>query len=122
MKWFDGYPPAVVQRFREWHYSNPHIYREFKKLAYEMKATGRERYSARTIIEVMRWHYDLRTEGDVFEINDNFTPLYVRMLIHFHPEFSGFFELRGVRSRGVFSDEQRRREAEETGDEYDDQH
>jgi hypothetical protein len=35
----------------------------------------------------------------------------VRLLIHQHPEFSDFFELRTVRSRGVFSDEERYRRA-----------
>jgi hypothetical protein len=109
---FAGYPAEVLHRFNEWHQANPHIYRHFKQLATQMRAAGRERYSARTIMEVMRWHYDLKTVGDVFEINDNFTPIYVRLLIHYHPEFSGFFELRVVRSRGVFSDEQRARESE----------
>lgn len=109
---FNGYPAIVLQRFKVWHFANPHIFHEFKKLAFEMKATGRKRYSARTIVEVMRWHYDLKTKGDVFELNDNFTPIYVRLLIHHYPEFDGFFELREVRSRGVFSDEQRRREVE----------
>jgi hypothetical protein len=107
---FDGYPSAVLARFKEWHHANPHVYSEFKRLAFEMKATGRQRYSARTIMEVLRWHYDIKTKGDVFELNDNFTPIYVRMLMYYHPEFSDFFELRTVRSRGVFSDEQRRRE------------
>lgn len=107
---FDGYPDHVVRRFLEWHRNNPHVYQEFKKLTFKMAGTGRKRYSARTIVEVMRWHYDLQTTGDVFGVNDNFTPIYVRLLIHDHPEYRNFFELRIVRSRGVFSDEQRRRE------------
>lgn len=110
MTLFDGYPPLVLARFKAWHQENPQVYREFKRLASQMKATGRERYSARTIMEVLRWHYDLKTAGGVFELNDNFTPIYVRLLIHNHPEFEGFFELREVRSRGVFSQEQRDRE------------
>jgi len=107
---FDGYPQIVLDRFNSFHLANPHIYHEFKRLAYKMKATGRQRYSARTIMEVLRWHYDLKTTGDVFELNDNFTPIYVRLLLQQHPEFINFFELRIVRSRGIFSDEQRRRE------------
>ena len=74
-----------------------------------MKVTGRKRYSARTIMEVLRWHYDLKTAGNAFEINDNFTPIYVRLLIYHYPEFDGFFELREIRSVGRFSDEERRR-------------
>jgi hypothetical protein len=107
---FDGYPSTVLERFKAFHRDNPHIYREFKRLAFQMKDTGRQHYGARTITEVMRWHYDLNTVGDVFVLNDNFVPIYVRLLIHHHPEFSDFFNLRVVRSRGAKSDEQRRRE------------
>lgn len=107
---FNGYPPAVLARFKEWHLNNPHIYRQFKELAMMMRARGRQRYSARTIIEKMRWDYDIaKTSGDVFEINGDFVPIYVRLLIHNHPEFNDFFELRVVRSRGAFSEEQQRR-------------
>ena len=107
---FHEYPPNVVNRFMDWHRLNPQIYQHFKKLTFEMAATGRKRYSARTIVEVMRWHYDLNTRGDVFEINGDFVPMYARLLIYEHPEYSDFFELRVVRSRGAFSEEQRRRE------------
>ena len=106
---FAGYPPIVMQRFKDFHRANPHVYHQFRQLALDMRATGRARYSARTIMEVLRWHYDIKTTGDVFEINDNFTPIYVRLLIYNHPEFTDFFELREVRSRGVFSHEQQRR-------------
>jgi hypothetical protein len=109
---FVDYPPKVLDRFKKWHQANPHVYREFARLATLMK-TKRTKYSARTIIEKMRWDYDIQTTGDVFEINGDFVPLFVRLLIHHRPEFASFFELREVRSRGAFSDEQRRREDEE---------
>ena len=119
---FADYPQCVIDRFTEFHQGNPHIYTEFKALAYKMMATGRTRYSGRTIIEVMRWHYDLKTKGDVFEVNDDFVPIYVRVLIHNHPEFFGFFELRRVRSKGIKSDEQRAREEAEAMAEYERRH
>lgn len=108
---FSDYPPVVLRRFKDWHIKNPHIYQHFKRLAFKMLKTGRTRYSARTIIEVMRWHYDITTTGDVFEINGDFVPIYARLLIHNHPEFTDFFELRTVRSRGIFSLEQYKRES-----------
>lgn len=105
---FEGYPQKVLERFKAWHLLNPHVYQEFVRLAVMMKAR-RSKYSARTIIEKMRWDFDIQTTGDVFEINGDFVPLYVRLLIHNRPEFAGFFELREVRSRGAFSEEQHRR-------------
>jgi hypothetical protein len=118
---FERYPATVLARFKEWHSANPQIYRQFKTLALKMKATGRKRYSARTIIEKMRWDYDIETTGDVFEINGDFVPIYVRLLIHHHPEFSNFFELRLVRSRGILSDEERKRRDEDDEDDEDDE-
>ncbi len=107
---FNGYPKAVLERFKAFHADNPHVYAAFKDYAQRMRQTGRSKYSARTIIEVIRWNYDLSTSGDVFEINGDFVPIYVRLLIYNHPEFEGFFELRRVRSRGVASEEQIARE------------
>jgi hypothetical protein len=110
---YQDYPSNVVARFKAFHQQNPHIFAHFMRLADEMRATGRERYSARTIVEVMRWHYNLKTSGNVFKVNDDFVPIYARVLIHEHPRFDGFFELRAVRSRGQLSDEEVRREREE---------
>jgi hypothetical protein len=107
---YQDYPSDVVARFKAFHLQNPHVYAHFMRLADEMRAVGRQRYGARTIVEVMRWHYDLKTKGNLFKINDDFVPIYARLLIHEHPRFDGFFELRRVRSRGRVSDEEERRE------------
>ncbi len=107
---FAYYPQSVRDRFAEFHKANPQVYDLFKQAAFRMRGTGRQRYSARTIVEVIRWDYDLHTSGDVFSVNDNFTPLYVRLLISECPEFRDFFELRTVRSRGVASQDQQTRE------------
>jgi hypothetical protein len=106
---FRGYPSSVRKRFESFHRDNPHVFRKFKELAFAMKDTGRTQYSARTIIEKMRWDYDIGTTGGVFKINDDFVPIYVRLLIQRYPDFVGFFELRVVRSRGAISDEERAR-------------
>lgn len=107
---FERYPREMLERFKKYHRENPRIYEEFKRLAFEMKKTGRTRYSAETIINVIRWHSDIATSGDVFEINNDFKPIYVRLLIYHYPEFLDFFELRKVTSRGHKSEEQRNRE------------
>lgn len=106
---FAGYPESVRDRFTRFHKANPQVYDLFRQAAMRMRDTGRQRYSARTIVEVIRWDHDLRSTGDAFSVNDNFTPIYVRLLIHEHPEFRDFFELRTVRSKGVASQEQRER-------------
>lgn len=107
---FDHYPKASLERFKKYHAENPQVYEKFRELAIEMRANGRRKYSAEIIINVMRWHFDLKTKGDVFEINNDFKSIYARLLVYHHPEFASFFEFRKVRAKGIKSDEQRERE------------
>jgi hypothetical protein len=107
---YKEYPKSVINRFKKFHRKNPNVFTLFKELAFKMLKTGRAKYSARTIIEVIRWDRDLQTVGEVFKINGDFVPLYVRLLIYQSPEFGEFFELRKVRSRGIKSSEQKQRE------------
>jgi len=107
---FDHYPKSVLDRFKKFHETNPQVYREIKKLAFKMSKTGRKKYSIEIIINVLRWHTDLKTEGDVFELNNDFKPIYARLLVYHHPEFKGFFEFRRPTSKGIKSEEQRERE------------
>lgn len=103
---FSHYPREVLERFKRFHSDNPKVYQEFKDLATKMKNTGKKRYSARAIFEVIRWERDLslKTE-EIFELNNDFTSIYVRILIHNHPEFRGFFEIRQAKGHGHQNEE-----------------
>lgn len=107
---FSHYPTMTLERFKHFHKLNPHVYEEFKRLATKMRATGRKCYSAQAIIYVLRWEFDLKTTGDVFQINNDFTSIYARLLVYNHPEFSEFFEFRKMPNAGIKSQEQVRRE------------
>lgn len=93
---FDQFSEKTKDRFRVYHIDNPHVYQEFCKRAAMMLKTGRKKYSARTIFEVMRWDWDLKTTHEDFKISNDFIPIYVRMLIYHHPEYEQFFDLKGV--------------------------
>jgi len=95
-KYFDRYPEAKLRKFISWHKTNPEVYKEFVKLAKEMQASGRERYSAETIINVLRWHRDLKTVGDEFKISNDFRSMFARLLVYQKPEFEGFFSMKGL--------------------------
>ena len=107
---FEHYPESTKQRFKKFHSENPHVYRRLKDMALKMKQTGRKKYSIEIMINVLRWESDLKTRGDVFELNNDFKSIYARMLVHNNPELDGFFEFRTLRSKGIKSEEQRRRE------------
>lgn len=104
---FDDIDKGLLARFKEYHLQNPTVYAEFKANALEMAKTGRKKYSAWTIVNKIRWDHDVKTTGDVFAINNDFIALYARLLIHHHPEFKDFFELRTMKASG------RRNSAEE---------
>ena len=103
MNLFDGYTETVLAKFKEFHLANPAVYDEFRKLAIAIKNTGRAHYSAEIIINTIRWHRDLQTTGEVFKLNNDFKPLYARLLAYQFPEFLEFFEFRKIRSQGVGS-------------------
>lgn len=87
----DKYP----QGFWAWYLKNAHIYRAFESMALQMAFSGRQRYSARTIIENIRWQSDLQDKEVTFKINGNNVPGLARLFMEMHGQrFPNFFELR----------------------------
>lgn len=112
---FEKYPDHFLDRFRKYHQENPGIFMEFENRAQEMRRAGKNRYGSRGILEVIRWHINLRKNGDVFKINNDYAPLYARLLIYKDESFRPFFELRDPPANAKWnkSKEQREREDDE---------
>ena len=88
---FDEYPAG----FWHWLNKNEHVYSVFKTMALRMALTGRKRYSARTIVEVLRWNSELRDSDVTFKLNDHYTPGMARLFMSEYGErFPHFFALR----------------------------
>lgn len=68
-----------------WLQENRHIWKDFEQKALEM-AQVRDRYSARTLVEVMRWHSDLREKRPLFKLSNNMTPGMARLWMAKHSE------------------------------------
>lgn len=87
----DGFPAG----FSKWLSENKRIYAAFKVKALEMALSGRKRYSARTIVEVIRWNTDLSDSGITFKINDHYTPGMAKLFMReFGDRYPEFFQLR----------------------------
>lgn len=86
----------LLKRFKAYHLKHPEIYLQFREMALQIRNTGKTKYSAWTIINVIRWNYDLMND-EVFKINNDFIALYARLFIHHNPHFEGFFELRTMK-------------------------
>ncbi len=100
---FKDIDKRLLDQWWAFHRRNPGVFKSFRDNALRMKACGRKRYSAWAIINKVRWDYDLKTEGDEFKINNNHIALYARYMIHKHPEFKGFFNLRGMKLKKQFT-------------------
>ena len=92
---FEGIDKNLLKKFKAYHSKYPEIYAEFKACCYRMLGV-RKKYSAWTVINVIRWNHDLKF-SDPFKINNDFIAIFARLLIYHDPQFEGFFELRKMK-------------------------
>lgn len=85
----------LERRFWRYHEDNPHVYAMFRR--FTLQATDRKtNYSARAIFHRMRWFTEIETNGDIFKINNNYSPYYARMFMKEFPQHAGFFRTRAI--------------------------
>lgn len=91
--------PSIQTRFHRFHERNPKVYKLFQLYARQARDAGCTRYSADAILHRIRWHLTVETQdGGGFQINNNFTSRYARLLIRDDPTFAGFFEIRRLQA------------------------
>ena len=113
---FEGVDAELVERFAAYHAAHPDVFQAFERHAQAMRATGRRRYSQWTIVQAIRWSHDIQHGAESFKINNDFIALYARLMIHEHPDFADFFELREMKATGRrVSLEDSRRKADRRG-------
>ena len=86
--------------FQAYDKANPAIWKHFVQFTIEAKAKGFKNYSAKGIIELIRWHTAVDS-GEKFKISNNYTPDYARKMMRLYPEFKGFFRLKKLRTERV---------------------
>lgn len=81
--------------FWPWFYKNQNVWNAFRIRAIRMALMGRKRYSARTIIENVRWDTEIKDSDVHFRINDHYTPGLARLFMHkYGKRWPKFFDLR----------------------------
>ena len=71
---------------------NPQVWAKFKEYAEQALSSGRKYFSARTIIERIRWDTKIAEKGvETFKIGDHSSPYLARKLMREDPRFRGFF-------------------------------
>ena len=98
MKFQDTNGETIKQAFDRFDRINPGVYNLFRRLVFQAINAKKRKTSSKMIINVIRWHFYLKTEGDDFKVNDAFTAHYARKFINEFPEYKSIFELRRIRS------------------------
>ncbi|MEV0636312.1 hypothetical protein AB0I77_15325 [Streptomyces sp. NPDC050619] len=85
---------TITEQFHAFDARNPHVYRALECMAARRLADGATRVSLKDLFEDLRCQLPYGVGG----LNNNFTALYARRLIDFHPHWAGVFELRRRRA------------------------
>lgn len=91
-------PDLFRRDFADYLRQNWHVYQAFERQANAIWSRGRRRYSARTIIEVLRHESALVESCSEWKLNDWWTKDLARLWVCCHPERAGFFEFRNGQS------------------------
>lgn len=90
---------TIKQAFDEFHSANPHIYEQFKEIAFMLIRRNKKKISSKMIINHIRWMVYVQTADDTgYKINDAYTPHYARLFIYDYPQHETKFETRNLRS------------------------
>jgi len=87
-------PYTIQGRFLEFHAANPQVYENLVELAYAAKDAGFKCYSINSLVERLRWHYNIDIRTDGFKIDNSFRANYSRLIMQQEPGLAGFFHTR----------------------------
>lgn len=88
----------IDERFEDFNKANPLIFQLFLRFARAARTAGQHTFSAKRIIEQIRWEVIPQGPGDSgFRINNDFTSRYARLAVRLYPdEFGNFFTFRAL--------------------------
>ena len=82
--------------FRVWLKHNPQVWAEFvRKVKKAWLHSHKSRFSARAIMEVIRWETMVHEKDVTFKINNNYVADLSRLVMEVKPELKGYFQIRG---------------------------
>jgi len=91
----------LEEEFWAFHVRNRHVYRMLVELTRQwIWKTGRN-IGMKAVFERARWEIGLQTEGDVFNLNNNYTAFYARLIMKKEPDLCGVFQLRNQKIKST---------------------
>ena len=95
-KELNGY--SIREGFNKFNKENPHIFEAFEDQAWKAIKKGRDKISAKLIINWIRWHEFLESSDKNFKINDAYQSYYARFFIEKYLQHINKFEFRKLRN------------------------
>lgn len=81
--------------FVTWLHSNHQVWQAFVDKTHEaFNLQHRARFSARNVMEQVRWSTAVRESGAMFKINNNYIPDLARLVMELDTRLNGFYQLR----------------------------
>lgn len=91
----------IEASFWIFHNDNPRVYSMFDAFTRYAISRGRKRFSAKVIVERIRWETTLETTDGEWKINNNYPAYYARLWMRNNPVNEGFFAIRELRAGPV---------------------
>ncbi len=90
---------TIAGRFERFHAAHPEVFDEIVRLARQLRGRGFERYSMKGLFEIVRHNHHIgKGPGEDFALNNDYSPLYARLVMATCSDLAGFFETRGRRA------------------------
>lgn len=81
----------IIDAFAKFHLNNPDVWVAFKRFAFQVIETGRQRYSSNALFERIRWHTEIESDGKPFRMSNTYRAYYARLFHIAYPQYDGFF-------------------------------
>jgi hypothetical protein len=103
-----GVASSAADLFLQYHSQRPQIWRAFEATALHLLASRGGDFGAKEVFEnLRRGNEELPTIGE-FKLDNNFTAMYARVFVLFHPEYKARIKLKKARGYVEAENEPRR--------------
>lgn len=87
----------LEDEFWQFHHRNPAVYALLVKLAREWKRNTGNKLGIKALFERARWESGIRTDSREYNLNNNHTAFYARLIMSQERDLDGLFNLREQR-------------------------
>ena len=83
--------PRDRRSFEKYIKTHSETWKLFQELCFDAMRAGQMKWSARSIIHVIRWEYTIKRESREFKISDHHSSFFSRLFALKYPKYKSFF-------------------------------